>query len=71
MKSDIYLRQWWVDARLNVGPSMFYFNIDPAEYFWVPDTFVSNSRKTESHKTLTDSSLARIGPNSSVYASKR
>ena len=71
MKSDIFLRQWWNDPRLDVGQRVFNFNIDPSQYFWVPDTFISNARKTESHQTLTKNSLTTLGPNSSVYASMR
>jgi len=71
VKSDIYLRQWWNDPRLDVGQRVLIFNINPSSYFWVPDTFISNSRKTERHETMTKSSSVKLGPNSSVFASMR
>ena len=71
MKSDIFLRQWWHDERLDVKDRVLNFGIDPTDHFWVPDTFISNSRKTESHKTFTKSVKTTIGPKDSVYASMR
>ena len=71
MKSDIFLRQWWHDERLNVSAKTMSFNVAPSDYFWVPDTFVSNARVTDSHETFTKSALTRIGPNGAVYGSMR
>ena len=71
MKSDVFIRQWWVDERLDTGKEELNFAIDPTEFFWVPDTFVSNARKTESHQMFTQSVKTQIGPYGKVYASKR
>ncbi|XP_065065154.1 gamma-aminobutyric acid receptor subunit rho-3-like isoform X2 [Rhopilema esculentum] len=71
MKSDVFIRQWWVDERLETGKDQLNFAIDPTEFFWVPDTFVSNARKTESHQMFTQSVKTQIGPYGRVYASKR
>eukprot|EP00794_Sanderia_malayensis_P019106 gene19106-21022_t len=72
LKSDVFLRQFWHDERLNTKDGkIFNYNVDPTKFIWVPDTFVGNARETKRHKALTDNIKTRIGPNGAVYVSTR
>ena len=71
---QITFRQQWNDPRLKFDDqrgNIRYLSLTETDSIWTPDTFISNSKKTEVVADIKPNVLVRIYPNGDVYYSTR
>uniref|UniRef100_A0A0M3ITB6 Neur_chan_LBD domain-containing protein n=1 Tax=Ascaris lumbricoides TaxID=6252 RepID=A0A0M3ITB6_ASCLU len=71
---DLYLRQFWRDARLafrSDDQSSLTIGIDMVRSIWTPDTFFPNEKKSFFHEATSHNSFLRIDNKGNVIRSIR
>ena len=72
----LYLRQYWMDHRLNFeaecdADNRFSLDSEMAALLWTPDLFFPNEKSGEFHDLTKPNKLLYLYPNGSVYYSMR
>ena len=72
-KATIFLRQMWVDPRLQFTEYNTSVSLTPSflKKLWVPDTFIINEKAANFHQITTDNKLLRLKPNGELLYSAR
>ena len=68
-EADIFLREWWIDPRINIKNGSVTLHDNPNLFLWVPDLFISNSHGADMHKMLSETVGTQISPNGHMFLS--
>ena len=72
---EIYLRQFWNDARLRLSKYNFtkslFLNTETINEVWIPSTYFVKSKHAFRHHITKDNVLLRISPNGDIFFSQR
>ncbi|XP_020912567.1 glycine receptor subunit alpha-2 [Exaiptasia diaphana] len=69
---DIFLRQEWVDERLDIGLNQtLSLGSSVMSDMWLPDTYFKNAKRSTFHDVTAKNLMLRIGNNGSVHYNTR
>ena len=69
---DLFLRQQWVDKRLDHGTNeTFYLSNHVVNYIWMPDSYFVNAKDGEMHDVTSSNVMVMLAPGGLVKYNAR
>ena len=69
---DLFLRQQWVDKRLDHGTNeTFYLSNHVVNYIWMPDSYFVNAKDGEMHDVTSSNVMVMLTPGGLVKYNAR